>query len=133
LRLGFVYIARISRHVGRQWIRRRHERSDVEAPVNFSWKGSADVRQHQGEGTLQNISRGGVFIRTGDPPPLGTRVKFKLFFRSFVPDSRLVMQASARVVRAEPSSQAGARAGFAATLKIYILRNDKEIIELVKR
>jgi len=39
------------------------------------------------------------------------------------------MQTTAQVVRVEPSSQGKAPAGFAAALKTYILRNEKEVVE----
>jgi PilZ domain len=112
--------------------RRRHERSDVEAPVNFSWKVPESAGRRRGEGTIRNISRGGVFVSTGDHPAVGARVRFHIFFRSFFPGSRLVMQTNAVVVRTEPSSQAEVRTGFAAALESYTLRNEEEIIERVK-
>ena len=108
--------------------RRRHGRYDLEAPLRFSWKGPGDVR-HRAEGTIRNISVGGIFIFTDDPPPVGARVRFCVYFRSFLARSRLVMQTTAQVVRAEPSPQGKAPAGFAAALKTYILRNEKEVVE----
>ena len=54
---------------------------------------------------------------------------FDGYFRSFLASSRLVMQTTAQVVRVEPSSQGKAPAGFAAALKTYILRNEKEVVE----
>jgi PilZ domain len=104
--------------------RRQHERSEVEAPVIFSWRSLGGIRR--GDGTIRNISRGGVFVSTGDPPPVGARIRFRVLFRFFFPDSRLVMQTNARVVRAESIAQP---AGFAAALESYTLRNDNEIIE----
>jgi hypothetical protein len=39
------------------------------------------------------------------------------------------MQTTAQVVRAERSPQDTAAAGFAAALKTYTLRNEKEVVE----
>ena len=108
--------------------RRRHERCDLEAPLRVSWKGPGDVR-HRAKGMVRNLSGGGVFVSTDDPPPVGARVRFYLYFRSFLASSRIVMQTTAQVVRVEPSSQGKVPAGFAATLETYILRNEKEVVE----
>jgi PilZ domain len=108
--------------------RRQHGRFDLEAPLRFSWKGPGDVR-HRAEGRIRNISVGGVFVFTDDPPPVGARVRFCVYFRSFLARSRLVMQTTAQVVRVEPSPQGTAPAGFAAALKTYMLRNEAEVVE----
>lgn len=109
--------------------RRLHERSDIETPAKFSWKDPEAIRNHRGQGATRNLSLGGVFVSTGDRPPLGARVRLHVSFRSAHPDSRLVLHATARVVRAESGSQAGLPTGFAATFETYTLRNEKEIVE----
>jgi hypothetical protein len=88
--------------------RRQHERYDLEGPLTFSWTELQCVR-HRQEGLLSNMSGGGVFISTDDSPPVGTSVQFKLLFHSFLAGSRLVMRASARVVRRESAARAGGR------------------------
>jgi len=111
--------------------RRQHERSDLEGPVNFRWKTLGGIRR--GQGTIRNISRGGIFVSTSKPPPVAVRLRLRVLFGSFFPGSRLVLQTNARVVRAESSSQPKVPAGFAAVLQSYILRNENEIIERVKQ
>jgi hypothetical protein len=111
--------------------RRQHERSDLKGPVNFTWKTPGGIRR--GKGTIWNISRGGIFVSTSEPPPVGAHLRLHVRFRFFFPGSRLVMQTNARVVRAESSSELKVAAGFAAALQSYILRNENEIIERVKQ
>ena len=106
--------------------RRRHERYDVEAALCFCWKRAGNAR-HDVEGVARDISGGGVFIFTRDPPPVGSTVRFSIFFSSFLPSSRLVMEAVAQVVRLESPGEA--RPGFAAVLRAYKLRNEEEIVE----
>lgn len=108
--------------------RRRHERYELEVQLNFSWKDTEGVR-HLANGTAHNISGGGIFISTNDPPPLRSRIRFNLSFNSFLANSRLVMDTIAEVIRVEPSPRIEEPAAFAAFLGPYTLRNDKEIIE----
>jgi hypothetical protein len=108
--------------------RRRNERFDLEIPLNFSWKDPEGVH-HRAKGVVRNISGAGVFISTYDTPPVNTRVRFNLSFRSFLAGSRLVMQTNAQVLRVEPNPRIDAAPGFAAAIKTYTLRNEKEIIK----
>jgi hypothetical protein len=96
--------------------------------MNFSWNGPAGAH-HRAQGTVHNISAGGIFISTNEPPPLTSQVRFSVFFRSFLAASRLVMQTTARVIRLEPSPGGNAPAAFAAAFKTYTLRNEKDIVE----
>lgn len=78
---------------------------------------------------MRNISPWGVFVSTQEPPPLGARVRFRVFFNLLHPRSRLVMKTTAHIVRVEPSPQGGVPAGFALAVKDYTLRNEKEFLE----
>lgn len=106
----------------------RHERFDLEAPLNFSWK-DPEGANHRGMGVVGNLSAGGLFISTLDPPTVSSRVRFTLSFRSFLAGSRLVMQTITQVVRVDSNPPVEAVTGFAAALKTYTLRNETEIIE----
>jgi hypothetical protein len=108
--------------------RRQHERYEVNAPLCYSWRRAGNA-WHDMQGVVHDISGGGVFISTPDPPPVGTTVRFCVFFSSFVENSKLVMEATARVVRLDVQKKAPP--GFAAALKAYTLRNEEEIIEQV--
>jgi|SRR6516165_7250014 hypothetical protein len=106
--------------------RRRHERTEMESPAKFSWQSPGSSPDHQAEGKTRNISLGGVFVSTSDLPAVGRYIRLQVFFRSVFPGSRLVLQTSAEVVRAEIST---ASSGFAATFEVYVLRNETEVLE----
>ncbi len=108
--------------------RRRHERCDCEVPLYFSWK-DPEGASHQASGRVRNISAGGVFISADYLPPVRSRIRFTLYFRSFLASSHLVMRTTAEVLRMQKSEGIDAPAGFAAAIKTYALLNDKEIIE----
>jgi hypothetical protein len=108
--------------------RRQHYRYDLEGPLSFSWSGPGGVR-HRHQGLLRNISGGGVFISTGDCPPEGARIQFSMAFDSFAAGSRLVIRARAQVVRVKLAAGDARRAGFAAAIKKFALRNEKKLIE----
>lgn len=101
--------------------RRRHERCDCEVPLNFGWE-DPEGASHQASGTVRNISAGGVFISTDNLPPVRSRIRFTLYFRFFLENSRLVMRTSAEVLRMQQS-------GFAAAINAYVLYRENEIIE----
>jgi PilZ domain len=109
--------------------RRRHERYELEAPVNFSWNDSGGFRRRH-QGVLRNISGGGVFVLAEEAPPSGVRIRFKVPFHYSFAGSPLVIQASAQVVRVELAAAIGELAGFAVAIKNFTLRNrDKKLIE----
>jgi len=108
--------------------RRRHERYDLEAPLSFSWKDQQGI-YHRADGTMKNISRGGVFVSTPAPPPVGVKVRFRVFFRFLHARSRLVMKTTARIVRVQTGQPGETPPGFAGALKSYALRNEKEFTE----
>lgn len=110
--------------------RRRYKRCDVQGAVQYSWAKAGKV-QHDFQSTVRNLSAGGIFVSTADPPPVGTCVHLHLLFSAFLSGSRLLMDATAQVVRLEleADTQTHARAGFAAVLKAYSLRNDEEVVE----
>ena len=101
--------------------RRRHERCDCEVPLYFSWKDPGGA-SHQASGTVRNISAGGVFISTDYLPPVRSRIRFTLYFRSLLAGLHLVMRTTVEVIRMQ-------KGGFAAVIKAYALCRDNEIIE----
>ena len=56
--------------------KRRYKRYLAEMPVHFNRLGDASVPG--AEGNVQNISRGGVFVQTMAPLPVGTDLKMKV-------------------------------------------------------
>src|SRR5262245_42457576 len=109
--------------------RRRHERRDLEAaPLKFLWKDQKGVR-HRGEGIVHNISGGGLYVSTPDPPPVGAPVRFDVFFPYFLAGSRLVLRTTAQVVRVDSSSQGEGLAGFGVVMRTYTLRKEKEVVQ----
>ncbi len=108
--------------------RRWYQRWELEAPVTYSWKDAGGVR-HRTKGAVKNISGAGVFVSTHEPPVLGARVRFRVFFSSFHFVSVLVMKTIGQVVRVESELQAEAPGGFAVAFKSYFLRNETRVIE----
>lgn len=108
--------------------RRQHERYDLQTPLSFSWKGARGVRYRR-EGLLRNISGGGVFVVTREVPPVGSEVRFSVSIHSVLAWSRLVLQATVSVVRADPTLRADTLPGFGAAMKSYTLRNETEVLE----
>ncbi len=108
-----------------QMERRQHERYDLRTSVSFSWKDSRGVRQRR-KGLLSNISGGGFFVLTCDSPPEGAPIQLVASFRGFFAGTRVVVRASAQVVRVESAAVAERGAGFAAAIKHFTLRNDQK-------
>jgi hypothetical protein len=108
--------------------RRQHKRYDLQTPLSFSWKSARGVRYRR-EGLLRNISGGGVFVATREAPPVGSEVRFCVSIRSLLAWSRLVLQGTVSVVRADPTLRADALSGFGAAMKSYTLRNETEVLE----
>ena len=92
--------------------RRKHERYDLQVPLSFSWKDLRKIRQRH-EGLLSNISGGGLFILTDDPPPKGSRVHVRVSIPTVSPGRELIIRATGKVVRLESAVGAEAREGFA--------------------
>jgi PilZ domain len=110
--------------------RRQHERYELEAPLSFSWNGPGGGL-HRHEGLLRNMSGGGLFVSTSDWPPEGVRIRFNMSFDSFLAGSPLIIRACAQVVRVELPTPGQSRAGFAAAMKTFTLRNGKK--KLIQR
>jgi PilZ domain len=110
--------------------RRQHERYDLQAPLTFSWNGPGGAR-HRRQGLVRNMSGGGLFVSTGHSPPEGARIQFNMSLSSLLASSQLILRAYAQVVRVELAAPVQARAGFAAAIKTFTLRNDKK--KLIER
>ena len=95
--------------------RRKHERYDLQAPLSFSWKDLRKIRQRH-EGLLSNISGGGLFILTDDPPPKGSQVHVRVSIPTVSPGKELIIRATGEVVRLESAVGAEARTGFATII-----------------
>ena len=105
--------------------RRQHERYDLQAPVTFSWIDSKDARQRR-KGLLCNISGGGFFVATHDLPPEGARILLRVSFRTVLAGTRLIVRASARVVRMELPGEVDGPPAFAAAIKTVTVRTDQK-------
>ncbi len=56
--------------------KRKYKRYQAEMPVRFYRIGDASAPG--AEGNVQNISRGGVFVQTTTPLPVGTEIEMKI-------------------------------------------------------
>jgi len=101
--------------------RRQYERCDCELPLYFSWEDPEGASQKT-NGTVRNISAGGVFISSDYLPAVGSQIRFTLYFRDFLASSHLVMRTTAEVLRMQEN-------GFAAVIKAYDLWRDNKVME----
>ena len=103
--------------------RRQHTRYDLSASVAFFWKNQGGSR-HDGEGFTRDLSEGGMFVFTDNPPPVGTIVRIDVFFPPFKTGAALQVKAKCEVLRLESSAAGETRGGFAAISKSFVLRNN---------
>jgi PilZ domain-containing protein len=109
--------------------RRRHERYLAAAALSFLWKDPEGV-PYRAKGRVRDMSASGVFVLADDVPPVGAYVGIEVFMRSVLARSQLVIEGEGPVVRVEASPGARERAGFAAAIKAFTLRNEKgEVLE----
>jgi hypothetical protein len=94
--------------------RRGHERHDLSAPVKFEWD-SPDNTHRQGTGITRNLSAGGVFVITDDPPTPGAIVHFEVDLDTSRLDSAVTVRAKGQVNRVEITDSAGGVSGFAVS------------------
>jgi PilZ domain len=105
--------------------RRQHERYGLEAPVNFWWRDSRNIR-HRCQGLLLNISGGGVFVATDTLPPQGTLIRFSASLRTAFGGRHLGIRVGARVIRQEHGEKAAERMGLAAAINTLTLHSDEK-------
>lgn len=103
--------------------RRKNERYDLRTSLSFSWKDLRNVR-HRRDGLLSNISGGGLFVLTRDPPPTGSRINVSVSFETALPGRRLAIWITGQVVRVELPVEAEDTGGFAVVIKRYTLRSE---------
>lgn len=101
--------------------RRRRERYDLRAPLSFSWRDLSKIRQRH-DGVLSNISGGGLFILTLDPPPKGSQVHVRVSIPTVSPGRELIIRATGEVVRLESAVGAEGRTGFATIINHFSVR-----------
>jgi hypothetical protein len=103
--------------------RRKHGRYDLRSPVCFVWKDTTNILR-RGKGLLSNISGGGMFVSTNDPPPKGARTHLTVSLRSVSADFGLILRGMGLVVRVEYTQEAEGPLGFATAIKTFSLHND---------
>lgn len=105
---------------------RKFIRYPMEAPANFSWVDPLG-HPHGGEGSIRDISVGGVFLFTPTPPPPGSLVRMRIAF-PMLPDavSGMRMETEARVLRVELPEQAEEISGFAALTESFFLQEREQ-------
>jgi hypothetical protein len=94
--------------------RRRANRYELEAPVEFSWT-EVEGKRHREQGLTRNISEFGIFVVTKYRPALGTPMSFEVSFPSET-GQRVRIQASGPVVRLETPHEPQGQCGFAAAI-----------------
>jgi len=96
--------------------RRRHERHDLSAPVQFDWEVSNGAHR-QGTGVTRDFSAWGLFVMTDDPPPVGTTVRFEVDLDTSRLGSAVTIRAKGQVNRIEMTDLAGRVGGFAISTR----------------
>jgi len=96
--------------------RRRHQRHDLSAPVQFDWE-SLDYGPYHGSGITRNVSATGLFVMTEDVPPVGTTVHFEVDLKTSRLDSTVTVRARGRVERIEVTGLVGQLGGFAVSTR----------------
>ena len=97
--------------------RRKHQRHDLSAPVNFQWE-LADGTRREATGVSQNLSAEGLFVMTDDlPPNKGTAVDFELDLATARLGSGVNIRAKGEVCRVEEADLPARSAGFAIFAK----------------
>jgi PilZ domain len=92
--------------------RRRHERHDLSAPIKFDWE-LADGTRRQGTGITRDLSAGGLFVMTDNPPPEGATVQFEVDLETGRLGSGVNIRAKGQVSRVDATDPPGWLAGFA--------------------
>jgi hypothetical protein len=96
--------------------RRRHPRHDLSAPVKFTWD-RPDGSHCQGNGITRDFSAVGLFVLTGDPPPIGATVQFEADLKTSRLDSAVNVRAKGLVNRVEATGLEGQIGGFAISTR----------------
>ena len=96
--------------------RRKHQRHDLSAPVKFEWELSDGNHRH-GAGITRDFSAGGLFVMTGDPPPVGADVQFEVDLETSRLGSAVNVRAKGLVNRIEATDPAGQVGGFAISTR----------------
>jgi PilZ domain-containing protein len=101
--------------------RRKHARQNLSAPVRFDWELS-DGGHHQGTGVTRDVSAGGLFVVTEDPPAVGTSVYLKVDLKTSRLNPTATIQAKGQVSRIEMIHLTGQLIGFALSTRRMTLR-----------
>jgi len=96
--------------------RRKHERQELTAPVKFEWV-LPDSARREGSGVTRDFSATGLFVLTGDPPPLGTSIHFEVDLATSRVSSAVTIRAKGLVNRIEKSDLEGPLVGFAVSTR----------------
>lgn len=96
--------------------RRKHERQELTAPVKFEWV-LPDNARREGSGVTRDFSATGLFVLTGDPPPLGTSIHFEVDLATSRVSSAVTIHAKGQVTRVETSDEQAGLAGFAVSTR----------------
>jgi Tfp pilus assembly protein PilZ len=94
--------------------RRRHERHDLTAPVEFEWKLSNGTHC-QGTGVTRDFSAGGLFVMTPESLAVGTSVHFEVGLERG--ELAVRIRAKGQVTRIEATDSAGRIGGFSISTR----------------
>lgn len=107
--------------------RRGSRRFRLRLAVVFSWRDAQGIVQ-SGEGSSDNISSRGIYVRTKSAPPLGTSVEMNVFLPKPAYGIRAAeMHAKGQVTRIDQGSQFQV-CGFAAMNRTVLIRESIEHI-----
>jgi hypothetical protein len=107
--------------------RRKNNRYELGAQVSFLWKDS-EGNNHQGTGSMRDVSVRGLFVMTlVPPPPIGATVRLDVCFDSSLAESPVAVHARGRVCRIDCANNNRDRWGFAATTKRLIFGSSKAL------
>ncbi len=94
--------------------RRKNERHRVGGTVWFHWRDITGTSREE-TGSLRNVSAGGLFVDTTDPPPVGTEVLFQFEFNSPDKSPAVSIKTKGQVSRVELKRLQDGSSGFAAS------------------
>jgi hypothetical protein len=102
--------------------RRRHLRYPVEAEVKYQWSTRNSILG-EGDGRSRDISQGGAFVLTNDPPPLGASIDLTIQLPAWqVGAAALRMEMTGEVIRVDVPPGHEQKWGFAVCSLKTLLR-----------
>jgi hypothetical protein len=95
--------------------RRKNERHNVGGVARFHWKDKRGIDREE-RGNVRNVSVGGIFIETENPPPVGTAIFVQFGFDKLGRCPAVSIRAKGRINRVERIPLKDQGMGFAVSV-----------------